>query len=322
VRQVAAGPGGIPLGDLVPCGEALLGRQARRHRDGAAVLAGAAPVGEPHREVRERVTEGRQLPVHHCGHHGYAAGLAHEGVVQPEVTVHQRGLAVCGALSAERVEELGHALDVAGATGLPLGGPAPQLPLDVAVGAAEVAQAGRVEVDLVDPGEDVDELLRQGPTLCRAELGGLVRLAVDDAVDLGHGVERRTDDVGVVAQREHPRHRDVSGAQGGHHTVLPRHVVCARQQLPERGSSDDDRVLPAADAVGQVGQAAGDDLGGPVVAEPGESAAGPGREGLPGQAGRLRAGGHAVVSLAAMRSAARRAARLARDILWTSVAPS
>ena len=70
-------------------------------------------------------------------------------------------------LTGQGVEQLGHARHVARATRLPLGAPAPQLARDVAVGPAEVAQTGGVEVDRVDGGEHVDEVVGQGAALAR-----------------------------------------------------------------------------------------------------------------------------------------------------------
>ena len=249
--------------------------------------------------------------------------------------MHQGGLGLVRLLPGEGGEELGHTGHLAGAAGLPLRGPAPQLALDVAAVASEVGQPGGLEVDRVDAGEHLDEVVGEVPPLLCRQARGLVRLAEDHTVDLGHDVEGSARHLGVVTQGEDPRHRHVGVLQGREHAVLARHVVRARQQLPERRSAHDHRALLAAHAVGEVGQAAGDDLGAPGVAELGQLRRRPAREGLPGQPGGLLVGepggllewlpldtAHARSSLAAMRAPARRAARLAIDILCTSVAPS
>ena len=74
--------------------------------------------------------------------------------------------ALLGDPGRQGVVDLVDHRQLAGLGLLPLPVPAPQLPLDVALGAAQVGQADGVEVDGVDAGQDVGDLaagVRRGP---------------------------------------------------------------------------------------------------------------------------------------------------------------
>ena len=106
-----------------------------------------------------------------------------------------------GMRAAERVVDLVDDRQLAGLRLLPLAVPALELALDVALLAAEVAEADGVGVDGVDAGQHVGDLARPraapgvGVSACAA-----VGVADHEAVDEAHDVERRAVDRLVGAQ--------------------------------------------------------------------------------------------------------------------------
>ena len=212
MRHVAPGARGIPLCELVTGGEA--GVRGEPWATGTALPSSprSAPVGQPRGEVGQRVAEGGQLPVDDGSDPRCAGGLGPErddGVVQAEVAVDQGRLGLGGCSRRQGPSSSVHARQVAGPTRLPLGAPAPQLALDVAVRPAEVAQTGGVEVDGVDGGEHVDEVVRQrrraGPRDAQRSAAALGRRRPPPRPSRRTG-RRHVD---VRAERQHARDGDV-----------------------------------------------------------------------------------------------------------------
>ena len=144
---------------------------------------------------------------------------------------------------------------------LPLRRPPLHLALDVAVALGEVAEADRVDVDGVQIGEHVDEVLARRTAKLDRQLLRLLDAVEHDAVDVAHHVERRTVDGLVGAQPERRRHRHVGLADGGDDPVLAGHVVRRGQHVTERRAAQHElRAVGAGDPEGQVGAAAGDEL--------------------------------------------------------------
>jgi hypothetical protein len=85
--------------------------------------------------------------------------VVHHAVVEPVVAVDDRRRALLGDVAQEQLVDLVHVGHLAQLRLLELPVPALELALDVALLAAEVAEADRVGVDGVDLGHDVDERL-------------------------------------------------------------------------------------------------------------------------------------------------------------------
>lgn len=146
-------------------------------------------------------------------------------------------------------DELGQ---VAAARGRELRGPATQLPLEIAVRAAEVGEPHRHEIRAVQPREDVDEGFRQGCRHPARERLELPPFPEHDTVAEVHDVEGRSDDLSSGPQSR-PRHRDVGVLQRVEHAVLAVHVVGGGEHVPQRGTAQDPPVAAAPDQVRQVG---------------------------------------------------------------------
>ena len=145
---------------------------------------------------------------------------------------------------------------------LELAVPPLELPGDVALVLAEVAETDGVDVDGVDAGEHVgDRLAGPAPAgLVEEGLGGLL-VAQHEAVDERHDVERGAVDRFVGAQAERRGHRDVGGRQRRDDPVLAAHVVGGGEHVAERRPPQHEVVAGGAgDAEGEVGVAAGDEL--------------------------------------------------------------
>ena len=154
-RQVAAGAGRR---------SARAGRRrtgSRRRRSGRCGGPSSARVGPVHAEVAdvgERVAERAQLPVEHGGDAadvgvGEAVAEAVVAVGDDDALLHgdarRRGASATSSIAgSSRVLEFAHCVR-----------PALELALDVALAAGEVAEADGVDVDGVEVGEHVDEVV-------------------------------------------------------------------------------------------------------------------------------------------------------------------
>ena len=150
----------------------------------------------------------------------------------------------------------------AGLRGLPLLVPAPDLPGQEALRAAELAQPDRGRVDLVQLDEGVHEQLAAARGGGRVDVAQQGRLVEHDAVDEAHQVERR-------AQHGRVLHSATASATGtsvpvqrADHRVLADHVVRGGQHVRERRAAQRPGGRAVGDPVGQVRLAAGDDLAG------------------------------------------------------------
>jgi hypothetical protein len=78
---------------------------------------------------------------------------------------------------------------------------------------------------------------------------------------MGHHVERRTGDLGVVAHAERARHRHAAGPDSGDDAVLSDHVVRSGQHLAERRTAEHEvHSVGRSDPVGEVRTTACDQL--------------------------------------------------------------
>ena len=239
--------------------------EARRERRvvvvGAQRVAGFGPGGEHVPDVGARVAERADLPVEHRA--DVAAGVD-DAVAEAEVAVHDRALGLLRdarprAASCDTVD----GRDVAGLRCLELRVPALELATHELVAPGEVAEPDRVDVDRVQGDERVDQ--RLGPRARarprRAPLGG-GGVVQDDAVDVGHHVERRADHVGVVAGRQRLRDGHRRRPERGDDAVLAAHVVRGREHAVQRWAAHHELVSVGIGHVrGDVRLAAGDELG-------------------------------------------------------------
>ncbi len=143
---------------------------------------------------------------------------------------------------------------------LPLLGPPAELSIDVAATAGEVAEPDGVDVDGVEVGEHVDQVLAGRPAQLEREQRRLVGTVEHGAVDELHHVERRPVDRLVGAEAERPRHRHRAGlADGADQQVLTGHVVGAGEHVAERRPAQHElHAVSSGDGVREVGSPAGD----------------------------------------------------------------
>ena len=150
--------------------------------------------------------------------------------------------------------------DLAGLRLLPLRVPPLQLPLDVALFAAEIAEADRVDVDVVDASRGRRRGLPRASALLGVErVAHGARVTEDVPVDEFHHVERCAVHVDVVAEAERGSDGHVGWSERRDDAVLATHVVRGRQHMAERRPSEHPaRSLRIGDAKGEVRVAAGD----------------------------------------------------------------
>ena len=172
---------------------------------GLGVSPGLLVRGEQVAHVGPRIPDRTHLPVD--GNNDPRRILPpDQHVPQPEVAVDDgRGDGRRG-VRPQAPRQLVHGGDAAGRVDGPELGEAAQLPLDVAARTPEADQSRLVAGDGVNLGEHVHELQPEGAA------GGLVPverarqlLLHDQAVDVRHDVERDTEHVRVVADREDRR---------------------------------------------------------------------------------------------------------------------
>ncbi len=154
--------------------------------------------------------------------------------------------------AAERRVQLVDAGQLAVAGGVQLLAPAAQLPVQEALGTAEVRQPHRRRIHRVQFDERVHQGQHRVPGALRAERGQLVGGAVRGALDELHDVERSPEHLLVLAQQHRPRHRHVRRVQRADHAVLPLHVVRRGEDMAERGPPYDPLRRAVADRVGEV----------------------------------------------------------------------
>jgi hypothetical protein len=253
IGEVAAAAAGVPLQHL------LLGEEPGRRRrigDRAAPRQLPDPCVEHEKcHVGEWVTEGGHLPVDDRGHPVAVIG---EHVVEPVVAVHDAGRLLLGHRRGQPVVQLVCRRQVTAVRRVELLLPPPDLALEIALGTAEVGQAHRARVDLVQRGQRVDQPLGDSPRRLGPELLEIRGAAVRRALDPLHHVERGTEHVGVLAERERPWHRHRGLVQSAHHPVLAGHVVSGGQHVAQRRAPHDPALGAVGDLVGEVGPATGD----------------------------------------------------------------
>ena len=153
------------------------------------------------------------------------------------------------------------AAQLAGLRVLPLGRPSLHLTFDVAGALGEVAEAGRVDVDGVQIGQHVDEVLARLPAQLDRQLLGLLDAVEHHAVDEAHHVERRTVHLDVGAQPQRRRHGHAGATDGGDDPVLAGHVVGGGQHMTHRWATQHETcAVGAGDHEREVRPATGDEL--------------------------------------------------------------
>ena len=143
---------------------------------------------------------------------------------------------------------------------VPLVGPACDLPLEVTGALGRVAQADGVDVDRVDGAEHTDEVLASGARLVGRQVREHARVVGHEPVQAAHHVERRAEDLDVVAEAEHLRDGYVRVAQRIEVAELARHVVGRWQERADRWAADDELGVAYGHRDRQVRRAAADDL--------------------------------------------------------------
>ena len=147
-RDVPAGAFGVPRGELQAGREAGVGGRGVAHPEHR--LTDRIPVDEHQPEVGERVPERGHFPVHDRADRAGIVAVQ-DGVVEPVVAVHDRGAALHWRRLGQQAVQLVQRGQLPGGDPPPLAVPAPYLPFQVAVRAAEVAEAHLIGIDRVQP---------------------------------------------------------------------------------------------------------------------------------------------------------------------------
>ena len=239
-----------------------LRRRGRRAEQACGPVGSFAPVAKQYPDVGHRVTERADLPVENRPH---ASVLAEHGVVEAVVAVDHRDSLL---LRDRRRQLVGHGLDEAPVVDaldvhlLVLGSPTTKLAFDVAVVSREIAETGRVDVDVVQLGERLGEVITNDVARRHVERGfGLGPVAQDRAVDELHDVERSFVDRFIDAQSQWLRDRDAEGEERRDDGVLADHVVRRGQDVTGRwATKGEPSPAGVSDAKRQVRTTTGDEL--------------------------------------------------------------
>ena len=156
-----------------------------------------------------------------------------DGVAQAEVAVDDGRLVVRRNILGQPRHQLLHLLDTLRLGRAVLLGPALELPREVAARPAEVLEAERLPVLLVEPRHDVVHRIVDRRALGR-RAPGYERVDHDAALDPVHDVEDGADDVRVLAQQVGLRHGHVGAPKRRQDAVLAVHCVRRRQELAGR----------------------------------------------------------------------------------------
>ncbi len=142
---------------------------------------------------------------------------------------------------------------------LPLRRPSLDLSSDVAVAFGEIAEPDLVDVDIVQVGKHVDEMLADRRPQCQRQFGGPLWAVEHDSVDKAHHVEGRAVHLIVDAQPERRRHRHVGAANCRDDAMLAGHVVSSGQHATQ-GWASQHEPMPSGigDCIREVGTTAGD----------------------------------------------------------------
>ena len=227
---------------LVAPGAALIGRHIgrligdaeRREIEArhAAERLGRVDVGQAViGEVGERVAEGRQFPVEDADDAGLARVEDH--VVEADVPVADGRLVARRDVPRQPIREPVDRRVVAGARGLPLLRPAPDLAREVVAGPSEPLEPDRPPIGHVEAGQRLDHaVIDAGARLARQLRQG--RLPEDAAPQALHQVEGRADHAAVVAEQDRAGHRHVGLRERLDHPVLAVDGVGGGQELARR----------------------------------------------------------------------------------------
>jgi hypothetical protein len=237
-------------------------RIARLTREGVRRTAVVAvvrlrPIAEERTEVGERLTERRHVPVEDRLH---AIGIRRIelAVVELQIVVHETRLAGCRHGPFESAVELVEERDVDVLRPVPAPLPTRHLTLDEPLRLAEVRQAGRLEVDVVEIRHRIDQGERDAPLDVRV-VPHLVRHpgANDDARSPLHDEEARPDHALVFAEQVGPRRGRQVLPQLREHLVLPNHVMRPRRNRAERRTPQDQLPVTETDQVREVRMSTG-----------------------------------------------------------------
>jgi hypothetical protein len=214
-------------------------------------------VDQQQADVGQRVRDRGHLPVDHGGDL-----IVHpdQHVVQPVVTVHDRGRPVGGLAGGQPVVQLVDPGELPAARGVQLLLPPPDLPGQEPLRPPERLQPHRPVVDGMQVSERADQALGDGPGAVRTRSRHLLGSPVGDAVHPRHHVERRAQHAGVLAQRIRRGHWHAGVAQRADHLELAPHVVRRGQHVPQRRAAHHPGAGAVPDLVRQVRLAPGEQL--------------------------------------------------------------
>src|SRR5215212_11019319 len=215
------------------------------------------PVGERDGQVEEWIAHRGHLPVEDGTHLGQVVGVEHQ-VVELVIVVNDGRLGALGDVSDEPVGERLYFPDLVGFGLLVAPDPAPDLPLEKAIRAAQVPEPCLLRVH----GVQLRQGVRYGARDPMAELGGrhdsLRELIVHhDAFSPLHYVKGRPDDRLVLAEEVRPRREWVRLVQFHKHAGLATHVVGFGGNAPERRTPQHALPLPYLEQVREVGSPGG-----------------------------------------------------------------
>jgi hypothetical protein len=208
-------------------------------------------------EVGEGMAEGRQFPVEHGKH--ARLGQVEDHVVAAIVAVDDARFGIrTGRRDVARkpFDQPVHRLDPPGLDVAEiLLRPAADLSLEIVSGLAVVAEARRLRIDLVKPGDGRVHRVEIGRAVIVRDLRE-IGLPEDPPFDHLHYVKGRSDHLLVHAQAISMGHRKALRAERADHPIFPVDGMGARKQLARRLASKHVGAGRSDQLVGRVGLAA------------------------------------------------------------------
>ena len=157
--------------------------------------------------------------------------VVEDQVIEPEVAVHQRHAAVFfGNIVGQPRHQLFHWCDALHFRSAILARPALVLPLKIIAGLAVVGEPGCFDVNAVKGCKDPVHFVINCSALhlFDARYRGVPE---DPSVAVLHDIEQGADQVAIVAEVKHARHRHIGVLQRGQHTKFPVNGMRRLEQL-------------------------------------------------------------------------------------------
>jgi len=226
---------------------------------GRANIIGSGPIDHQQAEIGQGIAQGADLPVEDGGH---GAIIGDHAVVEAVVAVNQTSWALIGNHGRQQLMGSIDSGQIAGALLIPLAVPTFELAGDITLMSTEIGESDPVDIDPVNRSHGVDQrAARSGARLGREGALDGGRVAQHMAIDKAHDIELGIVDLRIVAEPDRGWNRNIAGSERSDNAVFPAHIVCARQAMAERRTTQNESFPGLiGHRKGQIRVAAGDHL--------------------------------------------------------------